>query len=191
VEGPEGLAAQVNGAPTAQVAPGEEVRVSLENRGLGAGKAASPAFRVQVPEGAQLDPLPRLPSVIQPLTLWDRLLRYWWLFPLFLPLLWLGIQAQRPWGALSYEDPECKTHNYNLKGARVDLGNLTNQEALKGVILEREGQRVKLAQLPPGVRAKMEGYRLEEGETLSEGDEVVFYDDQRNTLGKIRIKGTR
>jgi hypothetical protein len=191
VEGPEGLVAQVNGAPTAQVAPGEEVRVSLENRGLGAGEEAAPAFRVQVPEGAQLGPLPPLPSATQPLTLWDRLLRYWWLllpFLFLLPfLLQQMIQALRPWGALSYEDPQCEKHALSLKGARVDLGNLTNQEPLKGVILEREGQKVRLARLPLGVKAKMEGYRLEEGETLSKGDEVAFYDDQGNSLGSIQI----
>lgn len=187
IEAPKGLEATLNGQKgPVGLKPGEGLEVRLTNRGLTPGQSAQPSFQAQLPSGSQLSPLPSLPSVTQPKTLWERLLDYWWLLlPLsllaaFLLARWLA--AQRPWGQGRYfgPPPECAEKALNLKG-RADLGQVDPN--LKGVKVYPRGEEVVL-ELPSSLEAKCENNRqrkmsLESGDTFSRGTRIYFYDGQR------------
>ncbi|WP_241768768.1 vWA domain-containing protein [Meiothermus taiwanensis] len=187
LEAPKGLEATLNGQEgPVGLKPGERLEVRLTNQGLAPGQSVQPSFQAQAPSGSQLSPLPPLPSVTQPKTLWERLLDYWWLL---LPLLLLSafllarwLAAQRPWGQGRYfgPPPECAEKALNLKG-RFDLGRVDPN--LKGVKVYPRGEEVVL-ELPSSLEAKYENNRqrkmlLESGETFSRGTRIYFYDGQR------------
>lgn len=187
IEAPKGLEATLNGQKgPVELKPGEGLEVRLTNQSLAPGQSVQPSFQAQAPSGSQLGPLPPLPSVIQPKTLWERLLDYWWLL---LPLLLLSafllarwLAAQRPWGQGQYfgPPPECAEKALNLKG-RCDLGRVDPN--LKGVKVYPRGEEVVL-ELPSSLEAKYENNRqrkmpLESGETFSRGTRIYFYDGQR------------
>lgn len=187
IETPRGLEATLNGQKgPVGLRPGERLEVRLTNQGLAPGQSVQPSFQAQAPSGSQLAPLPPLPSVTQPKTLWERLLDYWWLL---LPLLLLSafllarwLAAQRPWGQGRYfgPPPECAEKPLNLKG-RADLGQVDPN--LKGVKVYPRGEEVVL-ELPSSLEAKYENNRqrkmpLESGETFSRGSRIYFYDGQR------------
>lgn len=193
LEAPKGLEATLNGQKgPVGLKPGEGLEVRLTNQGLTPGQSAQLNFQVQAPPGSQLGPLPPLPSVTQPKTLWERLLDYWWLLlPLsllaaFLLARWLA--AQRPWGQARYfgPPPDCAEKTLNLKG-RADLGQVDPN--LRGVKVYPQGEEVAL-ELPSRLEAKYEGNRqrkmpLESGETFPRGTRVYFYDGQQEIASLI------
>lgn len=187
IEAPKGLEATLNGQKgPVELKPGEGLEVRLTNRGLTPGQSAQPSFQAQPRSGSQLSPLPPLPSVTQPKTLWERLLDYWWLL---LPLLLLAafllarwLAAQRSWGQGRYfgPPPDCAETPLNLKG-RFDLGQMDPN--LRGVKVYPRGEEVAL-ELPSHLEAKYENSRrrkmpLESGETFPRGTRIYFYDGQR------------
>ncbi len=188
IEVPQGLEATLNGQEgPVGLKPGERLEVRLTNQGLTPGQSVQPSFQAQAPSGSQLGPLPPMPPVTQPKTLWERLLDYWWLLlPLLLLLLYLRsrwLAAQRPWGEAQYvgPPPDCPQERLRLK-RRVDLGRLDRN--LQGVQIYPQGGEVGLT-LPPHLSAKslLGGRRplpLENGETFSYGTPVYFYGDNPN-----------
>ncbi|AFV77271.1 hypothetical protein Theos_2282 (plasmid) [Thermus oshimai JL-2] len=192
VQSPKGLEATLNGEKgPLGLRPGEKLEVRLTNQNLTPGQTVQPAFQAQAPPGSQLSPLPPMPPVTQPKTLWERLLDYWWLLLLLLLLLlyllsrWLSRwwAAQRPWGEARYvgPPPDCPEKRLTLKG-RVDLGQVDRN--LQGVQIYPQGEEVGLT-LPPHLSAKSplggrRPLRVENGETFPYGTPVYFYGDNPN-----------
>ncbi len=195
VEVPKGIEATLNGqeGPVA-LRPGDELRVALENTGLGGGNTATPTLRVSAPEGSTLQPLPNLPPVTQPLTLWDWLWRLWWLWLILLLLLllllwWMWRRAQ-PWGKgdfTSAPDSNCQDSQKPLKGL-VDVGKLFGEKRLEGVKLGFRRNRVYLERTPENVRVRQGGFWVEEGEPLDWGEEITFQSVDKKELGTLTIR---
>lgn len=193
VESPKGIEATLNGQKgPLGLKPGEGLEVRLTNQGLAPGQSVQLSFQAQAPPGSQLSPLPLLPSVTQPKTLWEKLLGYWWLL---LPLLLLAafllgrwLAAQRSWGQARYSGPppDCVEKTLSLRG-RVDLGKVDSR--LRGVKVYPHGEEVAL-DLPPGLEAKYESSRkrkmpLESGESFPRGTRVFFYDGKQEIASLV------
>ncbi len=148
---------------------------------------------MSVPEGSALQP-PNLPSVSQPLTLWDWLWRLWWLWLILLLLLllllwWLWRKAQ-PWGEgdfISAPDSNCQNSTKPLKGP-VDVGKLFGEERLEGVKLVFQRGRVYLERTPENVRVKQSGLSVEEGDHLEWGEKITFQSPDKKELGTLTIR---
>lgn len=195
VEVPKGLKATLNGQEgPISLRPGEELRLALENTGLGGGITARPTLRVSAPEGSALKPPPSLPPVSQPLTLWDWLWRLWWLWLILLLflllLLWWVWRRAQPWGEgdfISAPDSNCQNSTKPLKGL-VDVGKLFGEERLEGVKLSSRKNRVYLEKTPENVKVKQGGLLVEEGETLDWGEKITFHSaDNKKELGTLTI----
>lgn len=197
VTSPEGLVAKLNGKKgPLEAYPGERVTLELTNVGLRPGQRVAFTLQAQAPAGAQLELPPTLPPVTQPLSWWDRVLRLWWLWlPLLLFVLWLLLKwwdRLRPWGEATFigPAPECKRQSLSLRGV-VDLGKATGERELEGVRLARRGRVVVLEGLPPGLRAKSQGMRLERGETLRKGEELVLENPELEKAWTLQIEKVR
>ncbi|MGC8905250.1 VWA domain-containing protein [Thermus sp.] len=194
-EVPKGLKATLNGQEgPVSLRPGEELRLDLENTGLGAGVTARPTLRVSAPEGSALKPPPSLPPVSQPLTLWDWLWRLWWLWlPILLLLLWLfwGMwRRAQPWGEgmfTSAPDKGCKdSPRTKLKGV-VDVGKLFGEERLEGVRLTFRNNHVYLESLPSTVQVVQNDLAVKKGKSLQWGKKISFLSPNKEELGTLTI----
>lgn len=194
-EVPKGLKATLNGQEgPVSLRPGEALRLALENTGLGGGVTARPTLRVSAPEGSLLQPLPNLPPVSQPMTLWDWLWRLWWLWLILLLLVllllwWLWRKAQ-PWGEgdfISAPDSNCQNSTKPLKGL-VDVGKLFGEERLEGVKLSFRKGRAYLEQAPANVRVKQSNLSVEEGDHLDWEEKITFQSADKKELGTLTIR---
>lgn len=197
LETPPGLKAILNGKEgPVSLLPGEELKISLENTGLRGGNTVTPTLQVTGPAGSVIQPPPSLPSVTQPLTLWDWLRRYWWLWllllllPLLLGLLWRWWQSTRPWGEGEFTaapDKNCEEAKKPLKGI-VDVGRLFGEERLEGVKISFRRNKAYLDSLPPGVRAKQSGFSLENGDLLDWEEKITFLSPDDTETGTLTIR---
>lgn len=170
---PKGLEARINGRPSpTQVAPGEKVVVAITNQALGAGQRGVPTLQLQAPTGAQVAGVPSFPLVVQPTTPLDWLMRLWPLLLLPLIAVWWWWRSRQPWGECTFigAPPECQEKTLHLKGKRVDLGTISGEEELKGLVLERSGDGAKITQLPTDLKVRVDNFSLEEGDTVSPGE---------------------
>ncbi|MDT7920423.1 MAG: vWA domain-containing protein [Meiothermus sp.] len=193
LEAPKGLRASLNGQEgPVTLRPGEELKVAVENTGLGGGSTVRPSLQLTPPPGSTLQSPSALPPVTQPMTWWDWLRRYWWLFliPLLLLgwLLWRWWQSQRPWGKGTFTtapDRGCQDVEKPLKGA-VDVGRLFGEDRLEGLVLRRHKGKLYLEDVPPEVEVKSGNYRARAREPLEWGEVLKFYDSGKE-LGSLRI----
>jgi len=197
LEAPKGLKATLNDQEgPVSLLPGEEVKVTLENTGLGGGNTALATLRVSAPEGSAVQEPPSLPRVTQPLSLWDWLGRFWWLWlPLLLLLLWLlwrWWQSRQPWGEGVFisAPPECNESKEPLKGI-VDVGKLFKEERLKGVKISFRKGRVYLDRTPGNVKVEQEGFMVEDGEHLEWEEKITFRSLDKEELGTLTIRNQR
>jgi len=193
VEAPKGLKATLNDQEgPVSLLPGEELKVTLENTGLGGGNTALPTLRVSAPEGSTVQEPPSLPRVTQPLSLWDWLGRFWWLWlPLLLLLLWLlwrWWQSRQPWGEGVFisAPPECNESKEPLKG-NVDVGKLFKEERLEGLKLRFKGNRIVLDSVPAEVDVRQSNLPVEPGEILDWDDKVTFLSRDGKELGTLSV----
>ncbi|WP_448376978.1 VWA domain-containing protein [Fervidobacterium sp.] len=197
VEAPKGLKATLNGQEgPVSLLPGEELKVTLENTGLGAGNTVLPAFQVNAPEGSTVQGPPNLPQVTQPLSLWDWLVRFWWLWlPLLLLLLWLlwrWWQGSQPWGEGVFVSapPNCEQSKKPLKGI-VDVGKLFGEERLEGVKISFRKGRAYLDRTPGSVKVEQGGFRVDDGERLEWEETITFRSSDKEELGTLTIRNRR
>jgi hypothetical protein len=190
LELPKGLRGTLNGEEgTVALAPGEELRVVLENTGLKGGKTVAPRLALIPPEGSSVQAPSQLPPVTQPMTLWDWLQHLWWLGLFLLLLLVFLWRINQPWGLGAFTtapDKGCQDISRPLKG-RVDVGKLFGEERLEGVNLTYRRNRVFLSNVPPGIMVKNEGMALEEGDYVDWEDRLTFHREQQE-LGTLQIK---
>lgn len=193
VEAPKGLRASLNGQEgPVTLRPGEELKVAVENTGLGGGSTVRPSLQLTPPPGSILQTPSTLPPVTQPMTWWDWLRRYWWLF--LIPLLFLGgflwrwWQSQQPWGKGTFTtapDKGCQEVSKPLKGA-VDVGRLFGEERLEGLRLRLERRKPCLEDFPLGVEVKSDNYPVDARTPLEWGEVLKFYDSGKE-LGSLQI----
>jgi len=197
VEAPKGLKATLNDQEgPVSLLPGEELKVTLENTGLGAGNTVLPAFQVNAPQGSTVQALPNLPQVTQPFGLWDWLMRLWWLwlllFLLLLGLLWWWWQSRQPWGEGVFisAPPNCEESKGPLKGI-VDVGKLFKEERLEGVQISFRKGRAYLDRTPGNVKVEQEGLMVEDGEHLEWEEKITFRSSDKKELGTLTIRNWR
>lgn len=195
VNAPEGLEVFVNGQKgSARVSPGQNVELKLVNQGLSAGVTQTPGLEVVVPPGSQAKAPSSLPPVTQPMTLWDWLMRLWWLALLLLlllfGLLWLWWRSQQPWGKAHYiASPKkgCQEKEVPLKKT-ADLGQLVGEEGLEGVRLRKEANTPFLVDLPVDVTAESNGIHIKPNSRLEWGEKITFRNLAGEELGSVELQ---
>ncbi|WP_217349695.1 VWA domain-containing protein, partial [Meiothermus sp. PNK-Is4] len=194
---PKGLEARINGQEgPVSLRPGEEAALTLANQGLAPGTPVTPTLKAQAPAGAQVEALPSLPSVTQPITWLDRLRQLWWLWLLLLLLLgglvYYSRRGRGPWGdaTLISPPPECEEIPLSLKG-RVDLGKTSGREALNRVELEHRQGKAYLVGLPPGFQARASGLRVQENESLQKGEVLELKEEATGQTWTLRLDWIR
>ncbi|MCX8072737.1 MAG: VWA domain-containing protein [Candidatus Binatia bacterium] len=189
----EGLELLLNGGPgPIQLTAGDLFSVQMKNAGIQSRDPLKPELAFSYPPETTGPATLALPFVVRPVTCWEKLLDWWWLWPLLALLLFAVGMALwnrfQPWGQLTGTGPPpaCRNLSATLRGRKpVDLGRLLGLDELAGIAVQRTGRGLPVVK---HVREDLSNLRLEtQGYPLEVGDPIEFDEEIRVRVGDQEI----
>lgn len=164
-----GLDVTVNGAPSAEVNPGQTFEVKVRNDRMTRNMPAMVAPVVTAP-GAQVGAPPPF-SVTQPATFWERFgVGLALLGALLTGLVIFLVRKRRPWGTLSSEQTPGKPRK--LRGDVVEVAKLLGNSELNGLTFKGR-TRPLIAAIPDDLVLRIGPSRLEVDDPLESGEPMT------------------